>query len=202
MDLVLWRHAEAKEWEPGCDDLARPLVSKGHKQAARMAAWLDRQLPASARVYCSPAVRTVQTAEALDRPFHIKPVLAPDASPMALRELVGHHLDAAFFQCRQQILVVDAVLLLHQRMNAGGQSLESVVGVGPFFVAAELGRHVGSRPHLEEFVQVGRHDAHIAQPLQQRHVWAARPVQHPLGERQDALIPVQQRKLGRCRHDS
>ena len=89
MDLVLWRHAEAKEWEPGCDDLARPLVSKGHKQAARMAAWLDRQLPASARVYCSPAVRTVQTAEALDRPFHIKPVLAPDASPMALRELVG-----------------------------------------------------------------------------------------------------------------
>ena len=31
---------------------------------------------------------------------------------------------------------------------------------------------------------------------------AARPVQHPLGERQDALIPVQQRKLGRCRHDS
>ena len=56
MDLVLWRHAEAKEWEPGCDDLARPLVSKGHKQAARMAAWLDRQLPASARVYCSPAV--------------------------------------------------------------------------------------------------------------------------------------------------
>lgn len=89
MDLVLWRHAEAQEWTPGCDDLGRKLTPKGQKQARRMGAWLDQHLPASARVVCSPAVRTLQTAEWLGRPFQAKPCLAPDGSPMDLRELVG-----------------------------------------------------------------------------------------------------------------
>lgn len=89
MDLVLWRHAEAKDQEPGGSDLERPLTTKGHRQAQRMAAWLDRQLPSTTRVYCSPALRTMQTVEALGRPFQVKPVLAPDASPIAVRELVG-----------------------------------------------------------------------------------------------------------------
>jgi phosphohistidine phosphatase len=88
MDLVLWRHAEAQDGTPDGQDMARKLTSKGVKQARRMGAWLDQHLPASARVVCSPAVRTVQTVEWLGRPFHIRPGLAPDASPMALRELV------------------------------------------------------------------------------------------------------------------
>ena len=49
MDLVLWRHAEAQEWVEGCDDMARTLTLRGEKQAARMAAWLDRQLPEGTR---------------------------------------------------------------------------------------------------------------------------------------------------------
>jgi phosphohistidine phosphatase len=93
MDLVLWRHAEAHELSAGAhtdgDDLSRRLTGKGIKQARRMGAWLDLHLPATARVLCSPAVRTVQTAEALGRSFQIKPVLAPDASPMDVRMLVN-----------------------------------------------------------------------------------------------------------------
>lgn len=89
MDLVLWRHAHAEDGAPGGDDLARALTPKGIQQARRMGAWLDRQLPASARVLCSPAVRTVQTAEALGRSFHTRTTLAPDASPMDLRQLVN-----------------------------------------------------------------------------------------------------------------
>ena len=88
MDLILWRHAEAQEWEEGCDDLARALTPRGEKQASRMAAWLDRQLPEGARILVSPARRTVQTADALGRKYKIKPELAPDANAAQLLELV------------------------------------------------------------------------------------------------------------------
>lgn len=88
MDLILWRHAEALEWEDGCDDLARTLTSRGEKQAARMSAWLDRQLPEGTRVLVSPAQRTLQTANALERKYKIKPELAPQASAAQLLALV------------------------------------------------------------------------------------------------------------------
>ena len=88
MDLVLWRHAEAQEWTQGCDDMARSLTSRGDKQAARMASWLDRQLPSNTRIYISPAHRTEQTANALARKFKIKPELAPGGSVAELLELV------------------------------------------------------------------------------------------------------------------
>ena len=45
MDLILWRHAEAIDLDLVGDDMLRSLTSKGEKQATRMAAWLDRQLP-------------------------------------------------------------------------------------------------------------------------------------------------------------
>jgi len=89
MDLVLWRHAEAYDaGEPG-DDLSRALTPRGEKQAARMAAWLDRQLPEGVRVLASPARRTEQTAMALDRKYKLRAELAPGAAPADLLELVG-----------------------------------------------------------------------------------------------------------------
>jgi phosphohistidine phosphatase len=88
MDLVLWRHAEAQEWVEGCDDMARSLTTRGEKQAARMANWLDRQLPEGTRVLTSPARRSEQTALALGRKFKIRPELAPDGSVAGLLELV------------------------------------------------------------------------------------------------------------------
>ena len=86
MDLILWRHAEAQELVEGQDDLARALTSRGEKQAARMAVWLDRQLPDGIRVLASPALRCEQTARALARKYKIRPELAPGATVAQLLE--------------------------------------------------------------------------------------------------------------------
>ena len=92
MDLILWRHAEAEDWPEGdgqaSSDMDRSLTARGEKQAARMAAWLDRQLPEGARIVVSPARRCEQTALALGRKYRLRPEIAPDASPAKLLELV------------------------------------------------------------------------------------------------------------------
>ncbi|MBO9538621.1 histidine phosphatase family protein [Herbaspirillum sp.] len=77
MDLILWRHAEAELGEP---DEGRALTPKGHKQAGKIADWLDRNLPESCRILVSPATRTLQTVEALGRKYKVHPELAPDKS--------------------------------------------------------------------------------------------------------------------------
>ena len=104
MDLILWRHAEAEDW-PGGDpeggsDLDRSLTPRGEKQAARMAGWLDRQLPEGTRILVSPARRCEQTVLALGRKYKIRTELAPDATPAQLLELVQ------WPQSRSPVLVV------------------------------------------------------------------------------------------------
>lgn len=88
MDLLLWRHAEAHEAQPGGDDLARLLTPRGEKQATRMAGWLDRQLPEGARILVSPARRTEQTALALGRKFKLREELGPGATVEQLLQAV------------------------------------------------------------------------------------------------------------------
>ena len=80
MDLILWRHAEAFDAEPGQSDMERALTPKGHKQARRMADWLTSQLPEGCKILVSPARRTIQTAEALKRKVKLVSDLAPGAS--------------------------------------------------------------------------------------------------------------------------
>lgn len=79
MDLILWRHAEAEDAGDGQSDMERALTSKGQKQARRMAEWLTSQLPDSCRILVSPALRTMQTAEALGRKLKVIAELAPGA---------------------------------------------------------------------------------------------------------------------------
>ncbi len=81
MDLILWRHADAHS---GDIETARALTSKGRRQAANVAAWLEKHLPDSARIIASPATQTVQTAEALGRKFKIVDALAPGAQSASL----------------------------------------------------------------------------------------------------------------------
>ena len=92
MDLILWRHSEAEDWPEGDpqagSDMERSLTARGEKQAARMAAWLDRQLPEGTRIMVSPARRCEQTALALERKYRLRPEIAPGASPAQLLELV------------------------------------------------------------------------------------------------------------------
>ncbi len=90
MDLILWRHAEAFDPDPGESDMQRALTPKGHKQARRMAEWLTSQLPEGCRILVSPALRTVQTAEALGRKFKIVPEIAPGADAEEPVLVVGH----------------------------------------------------------------------------------------------------------------
>lgn len=91
-DLILWRHAEAEDLEEndeeGGDDLSRRLTTKGERQASRMAAWLDRQLPDGVKVLSSPAVRTEQTVLALGRKYKTHEALAPDGCKEGLLELI------------------------------------------------------------------------------------------------------------------
>jgi phosphohistidine phosphatase len=100
MDLILWRHAEAFEPRDGPDDISRALTPKGERQAQRMAAWLNRQLPASTRVLVSPARRAQQTAAALDRKLRTAPELAPDAFFESLLQV------ARWPDAREPVLVV------------------------------------------------------------------------------------------------
>lgn len=81
MDLILWRHAEAFDGTP---DLARRLTPKGHKQAAAIASWLGKRLPAKTRILASPAARAQETANALDRAFETVASIAPGADATAI----------------------------------------------------------------------------------------------------------------------
>ncbi|MBL8302413.1 MAG: histidine phosphatase family protein, partial [Ideonella sp.] len=60
--------------------------AKGERQAKRMAEWLNQRLADSTRILVSPALRTQQTARALDRHFKTVQTLAPDGSGQALLE--------------------------------------------------------------------------------------------------------------------
>lgn len=89
MDLIVWRHAEAYEAEPGEDDMNRVLTSRGKKQAERMATWLESQLPQGTRILSSPAVRAEQTVRALGRKYKVRDALSPGASVADILETAG-----------------------------------------------------------------------------------------------------------------
>ena len=100
MDLILWRHADAQDWVEGCDDLGRELTARGIKQAARVATWLDRQLPQGTRILCSPARRCEQTAQALGRKFKTRAGLGTTGSVDQLLEV------AQWPEAKQAVLVI------------------------------------------------------------------------------------------------
>jgi phosphohistidine phosphatase len=77
MNLILWRHAEAEEIAAG--DLARQLTARGRKEANAMAKWLRGRLESDHVILASPAVRTVQTVEALTDQYRTVDALAPGA---------------------------------------------------------------------------------------------------------------------------
>ena len=119
MDLILWRHAEAEDL--GLPDAAaiidseRSLTARGEKQAARMAQWLDRQLPEGTRIWVSPARRCEQTALALGRKYKLRAELAVDSTPTQLLELVQ------WPACKSPVLVIG-----HQPVL--GQTIAQLLG--------------------------------------------------------------------------
>ncbi|HET9646412.1 MAG TPA: histidine phosphatase family protein [Burkholderiaceae bacterium] len=100
MDLILWRHAEAVDATEGINDLERPLTPKGERQAKRVADWLNQVLPATTRILVSPARRTQQTAQALERKFKTVDALGPGRE---VRDLLAA---ARWSESREPVLVV------------------------------------------------------------------------------------------------
>ena len=84
VDLILWRHADAREAPEEALDHDRPLTAKGERQAAKMSRWLNQHLPDGARVLVSPTLRTIQTAQALERRKRVMEELSPDQTVEAL----------------------------------------------------------------------------------------------------------------------
>jgi phosphohistidine phosphatase len=89
MNLILWRHAEAEDPRPDLDDLDRQLTPIGHRQAKKMAKWLNARLPEGATILSSPAIRARQTASVLDRTTRVIPSIPPGTDPKVLCKVVG-----------------------------------------------------------------------------------------------------------------
>jgi phosphohistidine phosphatase len=84
VDLILWRHAEAKEVDGPIADSDRELTERGIKHAEHMAEWLRRQRLPKVAVLSSPTKRALQTAQSLGLPVKIKTQLGVGAGTMDL----------------------------------------------------------------------------------------------------------------------
>jgi hypothetical protein len=78
-----------------------------------------------------------------------------------------------------------------------GQALERFDRAAALGLAAGRGDQVRRRPHLEELVEVGGHDAQVAQALDQWHLGPPGPVEDATVEGQDAVIAIEQHQRGR-----
>lgn len=90
-NLILWRHADAELCALGQPDMARPLTAKGLKQARVMAGWLKKHLPKNTVVVVSPALRALQTAEALNHQVIIEDALQPETSVADVLRYLHQH---------------------------------------------------------------------------------------------------------------
>lgn len=98
--LILLRHAKAEPESLEGGDFARALAERGRREAKEAASWLkERPDWPPARVLCSPARRTLETAEPLraglaEGVFREEPSIY-EADPGTLLELVERHLPEA-----------------------------------------------------------------------------------------------------------
>ena len=88
MELILWRHADAEDANPG-GDAARRLTKKGEKQAERMADWLRPRLEGRWRIVCSPAVRALATLAPLDMSYEIRDSVSTAANAASVLKECG-----------------------------------------------------------------------------------------------------------------
>ena len=192
--------------------LLRPL-GPGHAHEARQDAW---HLDDGHLVFAAEGVAALEAHDEVERLVgHLRKRVRrvqPDGHQqglhLALEErldpaplggvalAVRDQLDALLLQQRQHLVVVDRVLLGHQLVQLGAQAHIAVRRLrAALFVGIEGGQ-LGRHAHLEELVEVAGDDAQVAQALQQRHLFAPRPVQHAFVEGQDAVVPVEKGQAG------
>lgn len=91
MDLLLWRHAEAIDGVPDAD---RPLSDRGHRQAQRMAGWLELHAPRQLQVLASPTLRTRMTVAALTDDYRVDERIGTGAGSADILSACGWPNDA------------------------------------------------------------------------------------------------------------
>jgi phosphohistidine phosphatase len=94
MNLILWRHADAEDMPERANDihagdLFRSLTQRGRKQAQAMAEWLSTRIDPHAHIRVSPALRAVETAQALSDRYQIVRELSPGADVSAVLAAAG-----------------------------------------------------------------------------------------------------------------
>ena len=107
---------------------------------------------------------------------------------------VRNQTDAVGVKGRNQRLVIDVVLVRHQRLRLVHQRRKAGAGVTVALFASLGHRNMRGAAHLKPLIQVGRDDAQVAQTFQQGHILALSPAQYPFVEGQNAQIAVQQRQ--------
>ena len=152
MDLILWRHAEAREGSP---DLTRPLTRKGGQQAKEMAEFLNLHLAKNTVVWTSEATRSIETAAYLNRTSQVQAALNPtcdssDILPLLLAQhkqpllVVGHQpwLGQIWEHCMTGSMRSDdywsikkgTVVWLKLKMQADGLDCKLVAALSPAFL--------------------------------------------------------------------
>ena len=91
--LILFRHAKAEAAAPGQKDLARALIERGRKDAARIGAYMATHALTPDRVMVSPARRTQETWKLTSSAFKPAPAATTieklyEATPHAILGVV------------------------------------------------------------------------------------------------------------------
>lgn len=77
--LLIMRHAKSSWDDSSLSDHDRPLNQRGRRDAPRMARWLREVRLTPDRIYCSSAVRALQTAQAVRDVLNgPQPVIIPE----------------------------------------------------------------------------------------------------------------------------
>ncbi len=91
INLFIWRHAEAEDSSP---DIARPLTTRGQRDASRVAKALAKQIDERTCIVSSPATRARETVEPLIARTRIELAiddrLAPGAHIDQVLEVLEH----------------------------------------------------------------------------------------------------------------
>lgn len=125
--LLLLRHAKSSWHDPSLPDHDRPLASRGHEAADRMAEYLRSNVPAVDLVLCSSALRTTETLQHMGRAFGDAEIVVEDG-------LYGASDDELLDRLRAAPDVADGVALIGH--NPGVQDLATELASG----GEDLGR--------------------------------------------------------------
>ncbi len=97
-ELLLLRHAKS-DWSVDMDDFSRPLKKRGRRAAKQVGRWLNEQRLIPDAILCSPAARTLATAQLvckqldIDESTIIYDARIYEASAQALLELLKTRCD-------------------------------------------------------------------------------------------------------------